>query len=99
MQKMQNGQILMESNSVKTKMSSSGTSLAFHRAKEHPNRSSGVEVMAENVKWTQPILGGPCARGPRPVDTGSRARGTRTEDTGSPKTSRGPVGTGQAENS
>ena len=73
MQKMQNGQNLMESNGGKTKMSSSGTSLAFQRAKEHPNRSSGVEVMTKNVKWMQLILGGPCARGPRPFDTGSKA--------------------------
>ena len=75
-------------------MSSSGTSLAFQRAKEHPNRSSGVEVMTENVKWTRLILGESCARGSRTVDTGSHAHGTRTEDTGSPETSWVPVGTG-----
>ena len=31
-------------------MSSSGTSLAFQRAKEHSNRSSGVKVMVKTVK-------------------------------------------------
>ena len=81
-----NGQNLIESNGGKTKMSSSGTSLSFQRAKEHPNQSSGVEVMTENVKWTQLILGGPCARGLGAVGTGSRAHGTRTEGTGSPGT-------------
>ena len=63
MQKMQNGQNLMDSNGGKTKMSSSGTSLAFQRAKEHPNRSSGVKVMSENVKCTRLILGGAGTRG------------------------------------
>jgi len=58
-----NGQNLMYSNGGKTKMSSSGTSLAFQRAKEHPNRSSGVKVMSENVKCTRLILGGAGARG------------------------------------
>ena len=84
----------MESNGGKTMMSISGTSLAFQRAKEHPNRSSGEEVMTENVKWTRLILGGPCAQGPRPVDTGPRVHGTLTEGMGSPGTMRGPVGTG-----
>ena len=50
MQKMQNGQNLMESNGGKTKMSSSGTSLAFQRAKEHPNQSSDAKVTAKTVK-------------------------------------------------
>ena len=50
MQKMQNGKKLMESNGGKTKMSSSGTSLAFQRAKEHPNRSSDAKVTAKTVK-------------------------------------------------
>ena len=45
MQKMQNGNNLMESNGGKTKMRSSSTLLAFERAKEHPDRSSGVGDM------------------------------------------------------
>ena len=60
----------MDSNGGKTKMSSSGMSLAFQRAKEHPNRSSGVEVRGENVKWTRLILGGPCAQARRPWTRG-----------------------------
>ena len=57
MQRCQNVKFFMESNGGKTKMSSSGMSLAFQRAKEHPNRSSGVKVMSENVKCTRLILG------------------------------------------
>ena len=49
MQKMQNGQNL-ESNGGKTKMRTSGTSLAFQRAKEHPNRSLDAKVTAKMVK-------------------------------------------------
>ena len=49
MQKMQNGQNLMESNGGKTKMGTLGTSLAFQRAKEHPNRSSDAKVTAKMV--------------------------------------------------
>ena len=45
-----NARILMESNGGKTKMSSSGTSLAFQRAKEHSNRSTERKVVMKTVK-------------------------------------------------
>ena len=53
MQKMQNGQNLMDSNGGKTKMRISGTSLAFQRAKKHPNRSSDARVTAKTVKYSR----------------------------------------------
>ena len=93
MQRCKNAQNLMESNGGKTKMISSGTSIAFQRAKEHPNQSSKVGDMVKTVKWCWLFLGGPCARGQRAVGTGSRAHGTSVVGTGCPGTSRGPVGT------
>ena len=48
----------MESNVGKTKMSSSGTSLDFQRAKEHSNRSSGVKVIVKTVNQPRRYLGG-----------------------------------------
>ena len=48
----------MESNGGKTKMGTSGTSLAFQRAKERENRTPDVKVMGKTVKLGTLKLGG-----------------------------------------
>lgn len=54
----QNAKNWMESNGGETQMRMSDTSIASKRAKEHSNRSSGVEVMVKIVNQPWLVLGG-----------------------------------------
>ena len=74
---------MKESNGAKTKVSSSGTSLAFQRAKEHSNRSSGVKVMVETVKLRRLKLGGAEVSLGRPVVPVEMLSGSTASATGS----------------